>query len=147
MSDNPYAPPKAVVADPATDPAPIDPPNEVETATRYLWYSVGVSAFNILLDLLEWLFGGSLRIPVIPLLIIGVLSGLTYNISRGRNWARMSLLVFLVLASPLLFLIQRTIFSMAAFVAMLVIQILALYFLFTGAGARWFRRDEGSGDA
>jgi hypothetical protein len=99
-----------------------------------------VSAFNILLDLLDSFTGHSLAIPVIPLLAIGVLSWLTYNISRGRKWARMGFLVFFVLGSPVLFLLHGTVFGVVASVAMLALQILALIFVFTGAGARWFRR-------
>ena len=147
MTNNPYTPPKAAVADPATDAEWIDPPNEVSVATRYLWYSVGVSAFNILVYLLDGFMGNSLLIPVIPLLIIGLLSLLTYHISRRRNWARMTFVALFVLASPLLFLFSNDVFRMAAFVAMLVLQILALYFMFSGAGACWFRREEDSGAA
>jgi hypothetical protein len=38
-----------MVADPGTDPVPIDPPIEVSVATRYLWYSVGVSLAMVVL--------------------------------------------------------------------------------------------------
>ena len=123
-----------------TDAAPIDPPNELRIATRYLWYSVGWSAFNIIVDVAELFIGESRDIPVFALLGIGLLSWLTYNISRGRNWARIALVVYFLLFSPLLFLLHATVFGVIAIFAMLLLQVLALYRVFAGAGATWFRR-------
>jgi hypothetical protein len=145
VSNNPYSPPKALVADPSTEVAQTSPPHEVTVATRFLWYSVAAGAISIVLDLLGTIGRSSFGIPVIPLLAIGVLSWLTYSISRGRNWARIAFLVVFVLGSPVLYLLQRTVIVRAASVVILVLELVALYLLFTGVGARWFRRDKVAG--
>jgi hypothetical protein len=110
-----------------------------------LWYSVAAGAISIVLDLLGTL-GARPSIPVIPLLAIGLLSWLTYNISRGRNWARIAFLIAFVLGSPVLYLLQRTVIVRAASVVILVLELVALWLLFTGVGARWFRRGTVSGE-
>jgi hypothetical protein len=70
---------------------------------------------------------------------IGLLSWLTYNISRGRNWARIAFLVAFLLGSPVLYLLQRTVIGGAVSIVILALELVALWLLFTGVGARWFR--------
>jgi hypothetical protein len=126
--------------------ATIDPPREFSTATHYLWYSVGVSAFNLIVDCLDVLSGRSLAIPAISLLAILVLSWLTYNVSRARDWARMTSVAYVLVASPVLFVVHATVFGLMAYVAMIALQLLAIGFMFTRASTGWFQRGGFSGE-
>jgi len=88
-------------------------------------------------------------VAVVVMLSFALIIWLTYEVSRGRNWARVTLLVFLVLGMPsflsqLPATFQRSIVLAATEVVILLLQCFALYLVFIGAGARWFRRSKSS---
>ena len=146
MSVNPYAPPKAVVTDPDAPSGSAEPPNEARLAARLLWCAIALSIVELTLGMN--LASSSIEVVAGPLLVIGVLSLLTHQISRGRNWARIVLLVLVALGMPGYFLTLPAMLAQSAFVTAIsvaesVLQIAALYLVFIGAGASWFRRGIG----
>ena len=155
MNHNPYAPPKAVVADPVIDPAPFSRPHEVTLAARLLWVALALGALNFMVDSVRAASGGSLPLAavVISLLTLGLLGWLTQKIAHGRNWARIVFLIMFVAGVPIFFsqlpaMLERSVFATAiSSVAISVLQIVALYLVFIGVGARWFRRRRGSDEA
>ena len=62
MSGNPYAPPKAVVADPVMGPSPAARPLAVSFAVGLLWLGVALSGLNTIIGLLQ-LSVGALQEP------------------------------------------------------------------------------------
>jgi len=154
MNHNPYAPPKAVVADPVIDPAPFSRPHEVTLAARLLWVALALGALSFMVDSVRAASGGSLPLAavVISLLTLGLLGWLTHKIAHGRNWARIVFLIMFVVGVPIFFLqlpamLERSVFATAISVAISILQIVALYLVFIGVGARWFRRRRGSDEA
>jgi hypothetical protein len=136
VSDNPYAPPKAVVADLATDLLSIPArPRAATSATNLLWFAISLGALNSAIV-------GSLSTLAVSVLILGLFAWLTHKVSRGRNWARITLLVIVVLALPGEFvtLLEQPLLAAAISAVICGLQITALYLVFTGDGARWFRR-------
>jgi len=151
VADNPYAPPKAVVADLETRGASRGRPHEIILATRLLWFSLTLGVVNFAFDsavIAGSLLPGSLAVA---LLSWGSLAGLTHNMARGRNWARIVFLVLYVAGVPVSIwvlpaMLDRSIVLTAVSLAMSVLQTVALYLVFIGGGARWFRRDKASGE-
>jgi hypothetical protein len=153
VDGNPYAPPKTAVADvkSATD---TGRPYEVTLAVRLQWFGVALGAVNGLVESARTVSTSALPIAAvvaIPVFTIGVLAWLTRNIARGRNWARITLLVMFVIGTPLFLWDLRAMFErspVATAVSLIIsaLQIAALYLVFTGVGARWFRRGKGSSE-
>lgn len=153
MNDNPYAPPKAVVADPVIDPAARNRPPEVTLAARLLWVALALGAFNAIVDSARLATAGSVSPYFVvgsvagSLLVLGLLAWLTHRIAHGRNWARIVFLLMFVMGIPI-FLLQlpamfaTSVFATAISAAISVLQMIALYLVFLGAGSHWFRRRE-----
>jgi hypothetical protein len=138
VSDNPYAPPKAVVVDPTDLVSVAARPQAVTLATHLLWSAFALGALNSAIV-------GSLSTLAVSVLILGLLGLLTHKISRGRNWARITLLVLVLLGLPgaladVRSLLEQPLLVAAISVVISGLQIVALYLVFTGDGARWFRR-------
>ncbi len=146
MSQNPYAPPTAAVADPPP-PTPIPRPREVTVAVRLLWlsFALGLSSG---LERMEWV---DVMESTVGLVVMGVYSGLLVwlilKIARGRNWARVVYTILLLLSYVSIcsgwytyFLAYR---GHAELVALDVLDTLSdiagLYFLFTRAANAWFK--------
>ena len=153
MNDNPYAPPKAVVADPVIDPAARSRPREVTLAARLLWVALALGAFNAVVDSARLASSGSVPPYFLvgsvagSLLVLCVLAWLTNRIAHGRNWARIVFLVMFVIGIPI-FLLQlpvmfaSSVFATAVSATISVLQMIALYLVFLGAGSYWFSRRE-----
>lgn len=150
MNGNPYAPPKAAVADPTTQ---ATPPHAVALATRLQWVAVALGAVNLVVVLVPVASVGQLPfILPIPLALLGTLAVFAHNISRGRNWARIAFLVMFGFGLPGFLLglpgmLRESASATAISVLMSVLQTIALFLVFTGAGARWFRGGNSSSDA
>jgi len=149
VSHNPYAPPKAAVGQPVTRVALPGRPKEVTLAVRLQWVSLMLGAVTSTANLARYPRAGlSLAgVTVVVALSFALVIWLTYKVSRGRNWARITLLVFLVLGMPgflsqLPATFERSIILAATAVAILLLQCFSLYLVFIAAGARWFRRNK-----
>ena len=91
----------------------------------------------------------SIAVVADPLVILGVLAWVTHNISRGRHWARVGLLVIVALGVPGLLLNVRAMFEVPSITVSFVVfalQIVALFLVFTGDAAQWFRRGKDSSE-
>lgn len=127
-----------------------DAPTQVRGAIALLWVSL---AMSIALTVFEWepistpeeapqfellLFGSMVVGYAIPALLISMAS-------RRRNWARILLLAFTALWIGLYvaYWDEETAeppWSGAATLLMAALDLIALYWLFTGEGGEWFRR-------
>ena len=141
MNRNPYAPPQAAVADLERPLVMVARPPAVTLAIRLLWCSLALGTLSSILGQVLTSSAGVVSV------VIGLALGawVTHKVSQGRNWARIaSLVVFLVaVAAVVLQLtesVQRSVFVAITEVASYALHGLALYLVFTGAGARWFAR-------
>jgi hypothetical protein len=143
---NPYAPPKAAVAD-ATANRQMEKPSQVTTAVRLLWSSLGL---GILSSALQWEYLASLGsvgfILSVQILSFTVLAWLIWKISVGRNWARITFLVLAIIGLGFLAQIpsvfERSPASAVVGVIQLLLQFAALYLVFADPGRRWFRKSD-----
>ena len=76
-------------------------------------------------------------------IILGLMLWLIWMIGRGRNWARITYLILFLLGLPFSIgpLVQSfSLFPLSASIglAQMLLQIVALVLLFTGAARRWF---------
>jgi hypothetical protein len=144
--DKRYAPPATSVADPERVPLLAARPQQVRVAVALLWAS-------FVLGIVAWLLS-SLRDPetgfsVLVLVITGLLFAfsvlLNVMVYRGRNWARVVVLVFVALAGLLLLapIEEASSPSMAEQVINLVtiaLECVAMFLVFTQPGSLWFKR-------
>jgi len=123
-------------------------PREIRLATYMLWASLGLDLLMAGLAIGED-YGqtpvGNILIQLIPgFMFIALMGALVYFISDGSNWARITFAVLFFL--PLLLrlgLIQDVVFRHGILGLLPMFEILlqgmALYWLFSKRGAVWFR--------
>ena len=146
-SENPYAPPQAVVAD---EPEQVMPrPRVVTVAVWMLWIEVALSSLSALLRMQ---YSSDTVVVVYVLIGAVLLQGLSalliYKIWKGRNWARITYLVLTLLALLSWIQMAAAIPNGVKFVpavetilplAGTILDLVALYLLFV-PGRAWFRR-------
>lgn len=93
MTENPYAPPTAPVADVSSQPRPTEVHGNVVMACKLLWGSFGVSMVALVLQLflvpmggsfLGALFGGA----IVAAIVLGITYWFVLKLTAGRNWMR-----------------------------------------------------------
>src|SRR5260370_11653729 len=146
MSERPYTPPASRVADRPEASPPFPRPKQVTVAVSLLW--VGL-ALGILADFLNAardpegvLNAGALASVVVLFAIQATLYVFTY---RGRNWARIGVLILFVLIGLLLLIPNPKppgVLENTVDVVGLVMTLIALYLLFSRPGSLWFRPRE-----
>ena len=126
--------------------APIDSPTQITKAFILLWLSFGISLLEGLatqvvsasadddLGALAW---------VISVAVFAVSAYFIYCASRRRNWARIVLLVltFVAVAAYLVWpplWSEDPWWSTALFCVSAIMDTVALFWLFTGEGAKWY---------
>jgi hypothetical protein len=121
-------------------------PQPIVSAVVVLWASVGVGLVKMLMDLSN--ISGVAPAAFTNFILIftfTLIAVLIFNISAGRNWARITFLVmFIIGVVPTLPLVLGE-FSRSAVVgalsaAQIGLQVYALFLLFTQPGSSWFRR-------
>ena len=153
MSDNPYAPPKSAVQDIVPPQSEMPRPAQIVTAIRLAAIGYGL---GIVVILLSWDYYSKLQtvgaLIANQLFTLCVLFWLYYKIYMGRNWARITLLVFSVLGALALTLASRPAMELLAAaptiakVGMFVgfgLNFVILWLLFLSPGRYWFRRTSG----
>ncbi len=126
----------------------------MKTKPREINLAVGLYGVSLALGLvkafLEWAY---LRSSASVSLIAGVLgctlailSLLLWKVAQGRNWARITLLVFFLLFLPSSCLDIRAEFARSTIqgvlsIVQIALQTAALLFIFIGPGKEWFRRE------
>ncbi|HKS54179.1 MAG TPA: hypothetical protein VJS12_02775 [Steroidobacteraceae bacterium] len=147
MNENRYAPPKAAVDDcvsPLAEQSAVGLP-ALRLATRLLWGSI---ALALLVTALAWnaLTANTPTGRVLPFLAFAyaVLMFLIYNVGRARNWARIVILIFVVLGLPSLrnlpATFERTPVIASVYVVQTLIQLTALGMMFFGSARHAFRK-------
>jgi hypothetical protein len=150
MERNPYAAPAAPVADPSV-PEPADRPPEVTRAVLLIWISIGLGILGLFIAPREMPFGW-VGIGIVALLTLAIWAWIITKIARGRNWARITYLVLIVLGyGSMAFTWQVQIATLKASplsavltVVEAVIAVYAIYLLFSGPASAWFRRVTGA---
>ena len=153
---NPYAPPRAPVADPPqTDPPQTDPPQTDPPGKRPIPVALAVGALGlyVLMSVLNVALRGppAFGRPVTPMarwatdvLFVSGALWVVYQVALGKHWARVIALfcaitevVFLLRASPPLWAAPsvRRVLDFES-----VPVVVAVCLLFLTSGRRWFRR-------
>ena len=120
-------------------------PEDVGTAVVLLYVSLGIGGLG---SILEATVNAQMASPApvmfTTLVTLGVIWLLTYKTGKGRNWARITLLVLLVFGIP--FFVQSLLQNLAAnpFSGLLgigqtVLQIISLVLLFQRQSTDWFK--------
>ena len=162
MSENPYAPPSAEVADVRRDETSLDRPQIVTIGIWLLWLDVAVSLQAAIMTVMN------MNLPVVALLtpegfrelfifmMIGFRALLTWRAGQGRNWARIGHLVVLILRVAFAFftfvMINRMFpdrpysplsfenpLKSALFLLSYVLPFAAVAMLFSAAANDWYR--------
>ncbi|MBC8025238.1 MAG: hypothetical protein H7Y89_04555 [Steroidobacteraceae bacterium] len=140
---NPYAPPRASVAESSEDLLP-DAPPPVKTAMKLLWISFVLTYIEVALDWAALTAETPLIFFAIGVVLMTALQIWIYlKIALGRNWARIAWLVLSAVSLPILItdmvdLAQRA--PVAAGITLIDVFLVfyALYLLFF-PGREWFR--------
>ena len=141
-----YAPPKSVVSDPVEAAFDRRKPAEVGRAALMLWGSLAIGVANLLFQPRlvrpeEW-DGWILPAAAFTLVIL-----LALSISAGHNWARITFLVFFAIGTLPYLATLSEIFAVSAFFGVLslvqaMLQLGAIFLVFSRPGSNWFRRKE-----
>ena len=144
-SQNPYAPPQAVVADTPEIDDRGSKPKEAVVAVSLIWTSLALGAVHAAII---WGFltstssvGMVLAIQIFSFLLV---AWLAVKISAGRNWARITYLVLFLIGTPAFVMGELQEFARAPIPGTLGLiqfglQVGAIVLVF-GPGRRWFRR-------
>ena len=144
MPQDPYAPPASRVDDPPLPPLP-PRPKQVTTGVALLWASffLGIPSFwlSAARDPETALHPASIAITLVIVVFSIVLN---VNIYRGRNWARIVSLIFVLIAFGLVLGLPPEPVPASALentltVISLVLDVVAMFFLFTMPAVLWFR--------
>jgi hypothetical protein len=144
MTDNRYAPPVALVSEIADKPLPARP-RPVAWAIRLLWASTALSVLPSVAEILQT--------PTAAHLLFGLLSQavaiafacyLYVCVGRGRNWARIVLLVLVALNTAVVALVPAarsgSTFEQVFMLLNTACDIASMALLFTPAASAWFRK-------
>ena len=151
MSDSPYAPPKAVVADVEPRGALVKRPRQVPLAVTCLWIGYGLNfAQSVWLELI--VPGPKMAVIslsyqlAIYLAVILLAAWIFHAVGKGRNWARTVVVIFAGIAvAGLLFVIYRISLGMAIILSAIpalvttCLKVFGAYLLTTGDAQEWYR--------
>jgi hypothetical protein len=132
---------------------PIDSPTQVRNAFLLLWGSFALATVDSGIALFVSGFSDD-ELGYLLWLLLAITSVLLvanayviYCASRRRNWARIVLLALLIFSVALTLVMHfmwpaelgdEDFWSDATTAALVIMDAIALYWLFTGAGARWY---------
>lgn len=120
-------------------------PAEIDKATFLLWLSLGIGVLKTALDWphLEAMSRSTNFFVSTMVFTFAVLALLFWKVGQGRNWARITLLVFFIIGVVPGVLILRSDFQRSTVIAVLdalqtLLQIYPLWLVFTAPGRNWF---------
>jgi len=105
MENNPYTPPSADITE-REDPQDAAPPRSVIYAVWMLWASLALSIVELLLTAgstslksgtITVDLAGTLFVVVVMALLMGAYALVVHKVRGGRNWARITILIFTAL--------------------------------------------------
>lgn len=126
-------------------------PRKVNTAVNLLYASLGIGVissglFPVGLDEVNS-FGSALNDSLYTFFIFGLTLLLYYMIGKGKNWARITFLVFFIMGFPLSIVVLPMYLSLSdppfisgiLFLVQTGMDLVALVFLFQGESSAWFK--------
>jgi hypothetical protein len=142
MDRNLYSPPSSPISDINKPAGTAVRPSQVSIAVLLLAASLALG--TVTTALLQPHYARNSQTVSVQILTFVLLVWLTYKIWLGRNWARITFAVFWGLGFAFYVPILLKIFQfspVAGFINVLqsLLQIVALYFLFSDPGRRWFK--------
>ncbi|MBL8378098.1 MAG: hypothetical protein JNM79_09530 [Burkholderiales bacterium] len=142
---SPFEPPKANV-EVADRGAGIPKPVQVRWAVGLFWASLATSIPGMFFEAAKSQADGGLGFFLaFSAVFVALAVTLIIYIDRGRNWARITMLILMIVFTPLWFAQSepapgpQPLIDGLTYVGF-VLDIVGLYFLFTRPGALWFRR-------
>jgi hypothetical protein len=120
-------------------------PPRVGTAVKLLYITLGIGVLRSIMDASMYAeMAPPAFVKLITIFVIGVMGFLIILIGKGRNWARITFLVFFIIgipfaAFPLMQSVGANPISGRIGVVQIIIQIVALVFLFQKLSSDWFR--------
>jgi amino acid transporter len=151
MNYNPYTPPKARVED-------VLPPQVGKTRPRQIVIAMQLAAVNFVLGMvtfaLSWQYFSKLQTSgqmiTHQLLGLALLTWIYYKIYMGRNWARITQLVLVILGALVMglppamhVLTAAPLIAKSSMVISLGVNIAVLWLLFLSPGRIWFQKPPG----
>jgi len=120
-------------------------PSIVAAAVRLLYATLAIGLVRSLIESSRLAEASSVGFVLFNVFaVLGLLWLLIHLISRGRNWARITILVFFVLGVPMSILpliqsLKHNPISGILGLVQIVMQVVALVFLFQGESSAWFK--------
>ena len=123
----------------------IERPREVVRAVQFLFAAIAIGLITAILNLAQRVSGAPM---IFALLIVIAFFGLCYflirTISAGRDWARIILLVLVLLNLPFAILsdiaaLRQSILLGTLSIIIIILQLIGTYLLFTKNSNLWFR--------
>jgi hypothetical protein len=120
-------------------------PKRVATAVQLLLASLALGTIRAAVHVFQNAAGAAM---VLALLIVLAFFGLgfllVWRISAGKNWARIILLILVLIGAPLAMpsyvgSLKRSMVSGSLSIFITIVQLVATYLLFTGRSNLWFR--------
>ena len=139
MNDNPYAPPRSVVA--SVERRPVgERPARASLAVRLLYATIPLIAASLAYDF-NGLVGEVLVYAAYTLFLVW----LYVSIGRGRNWARVTFLILTVLsvlamADHIPELRRDPVWHFVLDGVVMAVEFVAAFLLISGSSRLWFRR-------
>jgi len=122
-----------------------DTPPQIRQAIILLWVTQVLVVIDAVLTMIypePDMAGGTVFLVVLFVIVLGLYATLITFASRRKNWARITLFVFAVISIAGYFLLPSETpapwWTEANILLSSMLEIVALYWLFTGAGARWY---------
>ena len=144
MNDNRFAPPEAAVADVRSAPEE-PPPAKVVLGVRLLWaaWLASVALVYVHRDHRPTDAVAAVALAL-EVLFVAFLGYLTFSVGRGRNWARITTLILVVLGFASLAIVPnplgRTLAEQFLNGLGAVCDVVALALLFAPTASAWFKR-------
>jgi len=120
-------------------------PPRVGTAVKLLYITLGIGVLRSTMDASMYTEVASPAFAMlITLFVLGVMGCFLFMIGKGRNWARIAFLVLFIIsipfaALPLMQSVGANPISGRIGIIQIIIQIVALVFLFQKLSSDWFR--------
>ncbi len=122
-----------------------DTPSQVRQAIILLWAAQVLVVIDAVLTLVNPepdMAGDTGLLVVLFLIVLAVYATLITFAARRKNWARIALLVSVIITSAGYFLLPSETpdpwWTEANFWLSSILEVVAMYWLFSGAGARWY---------
>jgi hypothetical protein len=143
-NDTRYSPPTAIVADPPPQPVP----KKVRLAVNLLWLSLALAVPVCYLGTVRSVAAALFPLMVaIYVFVFGFYALLYVQVYRGKNWARIVVLILALIGALFLFfqqdgptapgLLERSLDLVST-----LLDFSAMYLVFTKPGAAWFKRPD-----